>query len=123
MSEGGDFIMAKCMDFAVRTVKLRQYLKDTKQEFDISKQLLRSGTSVGANMAEAQYAASSRDFIAKSTIALKECRESLYWIELLYKSDYLSDEGFESINSDCVELIKILTTIVKTSKSNINRKD
>lgn len=111
------------MDFAVRTVKLRQYLKDTKQEFDISKQLLRSGTSVGANMAEAQYAASSRAFIAKSTIALKECRESLYWIELLYKSDYLSDEGFESINSDCVELIKILTTIVKTSKSNINRKD
>lgn len=119
MSDGGDFIMAKCMDFAVRVVKLRQYLKDTKQEFDISKQLLRSGTSIGANMAEAQNAASTKDFISKSTIALKECRESHYWIELLYKSDYLTAEEFNSIQNDCTEILKILTTLIKTTKSNV----
>ena len=121
MSTGGDFILTKCMDFAVRIVRLRQYLKDEKQEYDISKQLLRSGTSIGANLTEAQSAISDKDFVSKTTIALKECRESMYWIELLYKTDYLDEDGFKSINEDCVELFKLITTILKTKKANVSQ--
>lgn len=115
-----DFILGKCMNFAVRVTKLRRYLIEEKHEYDISKQLLRSGTSIGANMAESQNAASSKDFIAKATIALKEGRESLYWIELLYKTDYISSEQYHSLSADCVELLKLLTSIIKTTKSNLS---
>lgn len=123
MSAGGDFILTKCMDFSVRIVKLRQYLKNERQEYDISKQLLRSGTSVGSNMTEAQSAISDKDFISKTTIALKECRESMYWIELLYRTDYLTEEGYQSLNTNCTELFKLITTILKSKKANLSQPD
>ena len=85
----------------------------------LSKQLLRSGTSIGANLTEAQYAISKKDFLSKSYIAYKECGETLYWLELLTKSGYLSQTEYESINSDCEELMRLLTTITKTTAKNL----
>ena len=110
------------MSFSVRVVRLRRYLVDEKREYDISKQLLRSGTSIGANMNEAQNAVSDNDFLSKAFIALKECRESLYWIELLYQTEYLEQKEFESLYSDCEELLKLLTTAIKTKKLNVQNK-
>ena len=89
-----------------------------KNELVISKQLLRSGTSIGANLSEAKYAQSTNDFISKSSISLKETAETIYWLELLYKTGYLAEEQFSSINADATEMIKMLTSIVKTTKSN-----
>ena len=106
----------KSKAFAVRIVNLYSYLTTTKGEYIISKQLLRSGTSIGANIAEAQYAISKPDFIAKQQIALKECAESLYWLEILHENDILTKEQFESMYADCVELKKQLITILKSSK-------
>lgn len=86
----------------------------------MSKQLLRSGTSIGALVSEAEYAESKADFIHKMAIAQKECNESIYWLELLSDTDYLRKDEFQSLNNDCVELMKLLTSIIKTSKSIIN---
>jgi len=108
----------KSKDFAIRIVKLYKYLCNNKREFVLSKQLLRSGTSIGANTSEALYGVSRKDFLAKVFISLKECAETKYWLELLYKSDYLSESEFLSINNDCTELIKLLTSIVKTTRQN-----
>ena len=108
----------KSKDFAIRIVKLYKYLCNNKREFVMSKQLLRSGTSIGANISEALYGVSRKDFLAKVFISLKECAETKYWLELLYKSDYLSESEFLSINNDCTELIKLLTSIVKTTRQN-----
>lgn len=119
MATGWEFFLGKCMNFSVRVVRLHQYLVDEKREYDISKQLLRSGTSIGANMNEAQSSISDKDFISKAFIALKECRESLYWIELLYRTDYLEQNEFESLYSDCEEILKLLTTVIKTKKANM----
>jgi four helix bundle protein len=102
--------------FAVRIVKLSKHLNVNKKEYVLSKQLLRSGTSVGANIAEAEQAQSKADFISKMNIALKEAVETNYWLRLLQATDYLSETEFTSINSDCRELEKMLTAIVKTSK-------
>lgn len=121
MSAGGDFILNKCMDFSVRVVRLRRHLVDEKHEYDISKQLLRCGTSIGANLTEAQSAISDKDFVSKTTIALKECRESMYWIELLHRTDYIDEGGYNSINNDCVELFKLITAILKSKKSNLSQ--
>ena len=109
---------AKCMDFAVRIVKLSKYIKDTQKEYDLASQLTKSGTSIGANFREAQNAASKKDFINKVTVALKEANETEYWLELLYKVKYISEKEYESIYSDCNELVRLLTSIVKTSKKN-----
>lgn len=98
----------KSKRFAVRIVKLYNYLCEDKREYVLSKQLLRSGTSIGANLAEAECAISRRDFLAKVYIALKECAETKYWIELLYETEYLSIEQFQSIYADCEELRKML---------------
>lgn len=87
-----------------------------KQEYILSRQLLRAGTSIGANVAEAEQAQSRADFISKQSIALKEAAETDYWIRLLHASDYLSDAEFSSIHSDCKEPEKMLTSIVKTTK-------
>ena len=84
----------------------------------MSKQLLRSGTSIGANIAEANSAFSKKDFLAKMYIAFKECSESKYWLDLLYKTDYLTQSEFDSINADCTELQKLLSSITKTLKDN-----
>jgi four helix bundle protein len=115
-----NIIKIKSFDFAVRIVKLNQYLCNNKKEFVLSKQLLRSGTSVGAMVREAEHAETKADFKHKMGIAQKEINETLYWLELLKATDYLTTEQFEDINAHAVEIIKIITTIIKTTKANIN---
>ncbi len=107
----------KSMAFAIRIVKLYKYLSEEKREYVISKQLLRSGTSIGANTRESKNAQSKNDFINKLNIALKEADETEYWLELLYRTDYLEENEFKSIYEDNAELIKILTSIIKKLKS------
>ena len=108
-------IKDKSMAFAVRIVRLCKYLSE-QHEFVMSKQVLRSGTSIGANVREAQYGQSKRDFAAKMSIALKEAAETEYWLELLHKTDYLQSEAYQSIRTDCQEICKLLTVIVHNSK-------
>jgi len=116
-------VKEKSFAFALRVVKLSRYLNELKKEFVLSKQLLRSGTSVGAMIREAEQAESQLDFIHKMAIALKEANETDYWIELLYHSDFIDQPAYESIKNDLIELIKLLTSIIKTTKSRIkNRK-
>ena len=110
----------KSKSFAIRIVRLYQYLKDEKNEYVLSKQLLRSGTSVGANLSEAKYAISRNDFITKQYIALKEVSETLYWLELLFKTDYLSQEQYDSIYQDAEELRKLLSSSPKTLQATKN---
>ena len=118
MSEFSKMMMDKCMNFSIRVVNLCHFLNEEKHEFNISNQLFRSGTSIGANSAEAQNAISKKDFIAKVYISLKECNETLYWLELLQKTHIITNQQFESIFLDCEELKKILVTITKTSRDN-----
>ena len=106
----------KSFQFAIRIVRLYQYLTDSKREYHLSKQLLRSGTSIGANVAEAQQAQSRADFISKLSISLKEASETDYWLRLLNATEFLSDSEFISVHSDCTELEKLLTAIIKTAK-------
>ena len=113
-----NLIVDKSMNFAVRIVNLYKFLKDNRSEHILSKQVLRSGTSIGANVKEAVRAQSKADFNTKMHIALKEASETEYWIELLEKTEYLTKAQAESILTDCVELIKILMAITKTVKSN-----
>lgn len=108
-------IEAKSFDFAVRIVRLYQYLSSVKKEFVMSKQLLRSGTSVGANAAEAERGQSKADFRAKMNIALKEACETHYWLRLLHRTEYISDKEFQSIAPQAEELIRILTAICKST--------
>jgi len=119
MSES--IIADKSFDFAIRIVKLHKFLCH-KKEFILSKQLLRSGTSIGANVHEAVSAQSTNDFVAKLSISLKEARETLYWLKLLTATDYLSETESKSIIQECNELIAILTSIIKTTKRNNNDK-
>jgi len=107
----------KSFNFAVRAIKLWKYLMDIKKEFILSKQLIRSGTSIWANIREAQNAQSNADFIHKLSISQKEADETLYWLELLYETEYISVNEFQSIEKDILEIIKLLCTIIKTSKS------
>ena len=113
-------IKSKSKKFAVRIVRLYQYLCAEKNEYVLSKQILRSGTSVGANIREALDGQSKADFTAKMSIALKEASETEYWLELLFETDYLSDEQYASLHGDCKELVKMLTSIVKTSRKRQN---
>ena len=108
-------IVEKSFDFAVRIVNLHKYLNREHKEFVLSKQLLRSGTSIGANVSEAQRGQSKADFTAKMSIALKEASESEYWIKLLYRTEYLSNEQYDSLNADVQELIGLLMAICRTS--------
>lgn len=100
--------------FAVRIVRLYQHLTSEKREFVLSKQLLRAGTSIGANIAESECAFSRKDFLSKMYIAFKECNETLYWLDLLHDTDYLTKNEYESICADCRELHKMLASITKT---------
>ena len=109
-------VAEKSKSFAIRIVRLYKYLLKEKHESILSKQLVRSGTSIGANIAEAECAISKKDFVAKMYIAYKECAETQYWLDLLSASEYLSLAEFESINNDCQELKRILSSITKTSK-------
>ena len=111
-----NIIEDKSFRFAIRIVNLYKYLCRTKKEFVLSKQLLRAGTSIGANVAESQQAQSRADFIAKLSIALKETSETKYWLRLLKARDYLTDKENRSIYADCVELEKLLVTILKSTK-------
>ncbi len=109
-----NIILNKSKAFAIRIIKLYQYLCNEKKEYILSKQVMRSGTSIGANAKEASQGQSKADFYAKLHIALKEASETEYWLELLHESGYLEDAAFESIYTDCQELIKILVSILKT---------
>ena len=104
----------KSLEFAKRIVRLYQYLVSEQKETVMSKQILRSGTSIGANVSEAIYASSRRDFAAKLQIARKEAAETLYWLELLHSCNYLSDKQFDSLSENCKELIAILTSTNKS---------
>jgi len=106
----------KSFDFAVRVVKLYRYLTETQKEYILSKQLLRSGTSIGANVSEALQGQSKPDFCAKMNIALKEAAETKYWLKLLTATGYLTDQESQSITSECVEIEKILYNIVRTAR-------
>ena len=112
-------VKEKRFDFAIRIVKLYKYLMEEKKEFVLSKQVLRSGTSIGANINEAQQAQSKKDFLMKMNIALKECTETKYWIDLLSATDYINQELKDSIIYDCIELEKLLTSIVKTTSDSL----
>lgn len=113
-------ILVKSKSFAIRIIKLYQYLAESKKEFVISKQLLRCGTSIGANVREAVYAQSKKDFTSKMIIALKECSETGHWLELLQETGYLSAREFKAIWLDYEEILRLLTSIVKTSKARKN---
>jgi four helix bundle protein len=110
-------IKDKSFNFAIRIVKLYQYLISEKKEFVISKQLLRSGTSVGAMIREAEQAESKADFIHKLAIAQKEINETIYWLELLNATEYLTAKQYENINNDAIEIIKLITAIIKSTKN------
>ena len=112
-------VFEKSTDFAIRIINLYKYLADTKKEFVMSKQLLRSGTSIGANIREATYAQSRKDFLSKMNIALKEVAETEYWLDLLSKTDFISNCQSESIKSDCLHLKRLLHSIVKTTKATL----
>lgn len=114
----GNAIVDKSLDFAVRIVNLCKYLRKDHGEFVLSKQLLRCGTSIGANVSEAQRGQSKADFSAKMNIALKEANEVLYWLKLLYRTDYLTTAQYDSINSDAEELLSLLVSICKSSATN-----
>lgn len=109
----------KSRDFALRVIELYQYLQQEKREFVLSKQLLRSGTSIGANIVEGHNSISKREFLAKMNIALKETAESEYWIELLFYGGYLNESEFASIQQPCSELKALLTAICKTTSQNL----
>jgi four helix bundle protein len=113
-------IKNKSFDFALQIIKLNQYLCEEKKEFVLSKQVLRSGTSIGALIREAEQAESHPDFIHKLSISLKEANETDYWIELLFRSGYIDFLQYNSICTDIREILRLLTSIVKTSKSKRN---
>ena len=113
-----NIVKDKSFAFALRVVKLSQYLNQEKREYVLTKQLLRSGTAIGALVRESEHAESRADFIHKLAIALKEANETQYWLELLHKANYLDKKGFDSINQDCVELLKLLISIIKSTKAN-----
>ncbi len=119
MAYNTGILTEKTYHFALRVVKAYRYLKEEQNEYVLSKQVLRSGTSVGANCKEAIYAQSTLDFINKLSIALKEASETEYWLDLLHDSQYIDDKSYESIQQECVEIIKLLTSIIKTTKSTL----
>ena len=119
MEKDNNIVAEKSKLFAIRIVNLYKVLLKERKEFVLSKQLVRSGTSIGANIAEAICAISKKDFTAKMYIAYKECSESLYWIELLYATEYLNEKEYNSIWNQCKELHKILSSITKSSEERI----
>ena len=107
-------------NFALRIIKLHKFLREERQEYVISTQVYKSGTSIGANIREAEHGESSEDFKHKLKIALKEANESLYWLEILYQAEYMDTSQYESMKSDCIELNKLLISIINTINKNIN---
>ena len=112
----------KSKKFAVRIVNLYKHLCEEKKEYVLSKQVLRSGTSIGANLSEAEYAISDKDFLSKVYIALKESAETVFWLELLFQTEYLTETEFNSINEEALELLKMLKATTKTLTNKLNSK-
>ena len=114
-SDSRHIVATKSFEFAVRIVNLSKYLMNEHKEYVLSKQLLKSGTSIGANIAEAQRGQSRADFLAKMCIALKEANETHYWLRLLHRTEYLTPSQFDSMEQDILEILRILTAICKTT--------
>ena len=119
MSSEDNVIKNKSYNFAIRIVELYKYLKNSKREFTLSRQILRAGTSIGANIEDAIGGQSKKDFISKLSIAYKESRETNYWLRILKDTNYITAEEFQSIIIDLNEIQKLLVTIIKTSKINL----
>jgi len=113
-------IQILCKAFALRIIKLYTFLKEEKQEYVLSKQVLRSGTSIGANARESINAQSTMHFISKLGIALKEANETQYWLELLYESEFINEKEYNSIYADCSRIVATLVKIIKTKKETLN---
>ena len=113
---GASIIRVKSKAFAIRIVRMARYLQETKHEFVLSRQVLKSGTSIGANIRESRNAQSTADFINKLEIALKESDETEYWLEILHETDYIDKQTFDSMITDNNELTAMLTSIIKTTK-------
>jgi four helix bundle protein len=113
--------LEKSKKFAIRIYSLYKYLCETKKEYVLAKQLLRSGTSIGANLSEAQYSFSKKEFLVKVTISLKECAETEYWLDLMKQTNLLTPDEYASITADCQDLLRLLTTIVKTTRQNLSK--
>jgi four helix bundle protein len=111
-------LLKKSFAFAIRSVKLSQFLTE-KKEFVLAKQVMRSGTAIGALIREAQYGESRKDFIHKLAIAIKEANETLYWIDLLFHTSWIDVLGHQSMRQDCIELLRMLTAIINTTKRNV----
>ena len=109
-------IKNKSKKFAIRIINLYKFLYDTQKEYVLSKQILRSGTSIGANVRESEHAQSDLDFLHKVNIALKEANKTQYWLELLFETNFIGEKQFVSINNDCSEICKLLISITKTLK-------
>jgi four helix bundle protein len=116
MAGRDNIIRNKSYNFAIRIVELYKYLKDNKREFTLSRQILRSGTSIGANVEEAIGGQSKKDFISKLSIAYKESRETNYWLRILRDTNFITDKEFNSVTNDLNEVQKLLVSIIKTSK-------
>jgi four helix bundle protein len=114
-------IAAKSIDFAIKIIQLYKNLVEEKREYVMSKQLLRSGTAIGALIKEAEHAESKADFLHKMNIALKEANETSYWLLLLFKGDYISESVFNEHIDACLELVRLLASIVKTTKTNLGK--
>ena len=119
MLEKEKTIKYKSKKLAVKIVNLYKFLRDEKKEYVMSKQLLRSGTSIGANIAESECAISKRDFLNKIYIALKECVETIYWLELLYDTSYLNEKEYNLVKSDCEEMRKMMSATTRTTISTL----
>ena len=115
-----NILLTKVDAYSNRIIRLYKYLKDVEKEFILSKQLLRSGTSIGANIAESQSAQSSADFIHKLEVALKEAKETHYWLEKLLVGEYINEVGYKSMSNDNIEIIKLLTSIIIMKKRNMS---
>ena len=111
-----NIVLEKSRKFAIRIYNLYKRLCEEKREYTLARQLLRSGTSIGANLTEAQYSISRKEFLAKVAISLKECAETEYWIDLLKETSLLSSEEYNAIVTDCKEILRLLISITKTTK-------
>ena len=110
----------KSFRFAIRIVNLYKFLNKEHKQYDLSRQILKSGTSVGANIREAEFAQSNLDFIHKLSISQKEINETIFWLELFKETNYIKEEQFESLNYDAIEILKLITSSIKTMKSKMN---
>ena len=121
MNATAEMLRQRSFEFAVRVVKLARFLSQEKQDWVLARQVLRSGTSIGANVAESTNAQSDADFVNKLSVALKEANETEYWLKCLFAAGYIDERGFESMKADNDELIKMLVCSIKTKKANMTK--